>query len=119
MQIFQRENSDFDNKFMPKFSYIAKRIIFVFVFLTGLCCVALRFSGMDWFDAVNHSFTSVSTGGFSTKNAACMTYPTPNNWDTLIAYIDENNVCKYRTGPGTVGSATSSGSPSKGVPSCP
>lgn len=70
MQIFQRENSDFDNKFMPKFSYIAKRIIFVFVFLTGLCCAALKFGGMDWFDAVNHSFTSVATGGFSTKNAS-------------------------------------------------
>ena len=68
MQIFQRENSDFDNKFMPKFSYIAKRIIFVFMLLTGLCCLALKLSGMDWFDAVNHSFTSVATGGFSTKN---------------------------------------------------
>ena len=70
MQIFQRENSDFDNKFMPKFSYIAKRIIFVFAFLTGMCCVSLKLGGMDWFDAVNHSFTSVATGGFSTKNAS-------------------------------------------------
>ena len=70
-------------------------------------------------DCINNKGTSGKVVGFSTKNAACMTYPTPNNWNTLIAYIDENNVCKYRTGPGTVGSASSSGSPSKGVPSCP
>lgn len=70
-------------------------------------------------DCINNKGSSGKVVGFSTKNAACMTYPTPNNWDTLIAYIDENNVCKYRTGPGTVGSANSSGSPSKGVPSCP
>ena len=68
MQIFQRENSDFDNKFMPKFSYIAKRIIFVFIALTTMCCLALKFGGMGWFDAINHAFTSVATGGFSTKN---------------------------------------------------
>lgn len=29
--------------------------------------LALRLAGMDWFDAVNHSFGAVSTGGFSTR----------------------------------------------------
>ncbi len=29
--------------------------------------VALRISGMGWFDAVNHSFAALSTGGFSTR----------------------------------------------------
>ncbi|MBU4563549.1 MAG: TrkH family potassium uptake protein [Proteobacteria bacterium] len=33
--------------------------------LTGI--LALRLAGMDWFDAVNHSFCAVSTGGFSTR----------------------------------------------------
>ena len=31
MQIFQRENSDIDDKFMPKFNYIAKRIMLVYI----------------------------------------------------------------------------------------
>ena len=29
--------------------------------------VAYRLAGMNWFDAVNHSFAAVSTGGFSTR----------------------------------------------------
>ncbi|MCB9878208.1 MAG: TrkH family potassium uptake protein [Planctomycetes bacterium] len=29
--------------------------------------LALRIAGMDWFDAVNHSFCAFSTGGFSTR----------------------------------------------------
>ena len=33
MRIFQRENSDSNDKFMPKFSYIAKRIVFVYMVL--------------------------------------------------------------------------------------
>lgn len=29
--------------------------------------IALRVAGMSWFDAVNHAFTALSTGGFSTR----------------------------------------------------
>ncbi len=70
MQMFQRENSDMNEKFMPKFSYIAKRIIFVYVFLVCLCIVCLYAAGMGWFDAVNHAWAAVATGGLSTKNAS-------------------------------------------------
>lgn len=70
MQIFQRENSDIDDKFMPKFNYIAKRIMFVYSLLTLLCIVSLYFAGMGWFDAVNHALATIATGGMSTKNAS-------------------------------------------------
>lgn len=68
MRIFQRENSDSNDKFMPKFSYIAKRIVFVYTALVIICTVSLFLCGMDWFDAVNHAMASIGTGGFSTKN---------------------------------------------------
>lgn len=68
MRIFQRENSDSNDKFMPKFSYIAKRIVFVYTALVVLCTVSLFWCGMDWFDAVNHAMSAIGTGGFSTKN---------------------------------------------------
>jgi len=70
MQIFQRENSDSEDKFMPKFSYIAKRIIAVYMFLLISCIVCFKYAGMDWFDAINHGLTTTSTGGLSTKNAS-------------------------------------------------
>lgn len=68
MRIFQRENSDSNDKFMPKFSYIAKRIVCVYTILAILCTAALYFCGMDLFDAVNHAMSAIGTGGFSTKN---------------------------------------------------
>ncbi len=70
MQMFQRENSDSNGKFMPKFSYIAKRIVVVYFSLIGLCCTAYILCGMHWFDAINHAISVTGTGGFSTKNNA-------------------------------------------------
>ena len=32
--------------------------------------IALRLAGMDWFDSVNHTFTALATGGFSTRTAS-------------------------------------------------
>lgn len=68
MQMFQRENSDSNGKFMPKFSYIAKRIVAVYFLLIGICCAAYILCGMNWFDAINHAISVIGTGGFSTKN---------------------------------------------------
>ena len=87
MQIFQRENSDIDNKFMPKFSYIAKRIIAVFLSLILLCCVCLHYAGMDWFDAVNHAMTAVATGGFSTKNDSIAFFASPKIEFVLCVFM--------------------------------
>ena len=38
--------------------------------MTAMATVMLRIAGMDWFDAVNHAFSAISTGGFSTKMRA-------------------------------------------------
>lgn len=70
MQIFQRENSDVNEKFLPKISYIAKRIILVYGILNVLCISALHYAGMDWFDAIAHGLSTIATGGLSTKNAS-------------------------------------------------
>ncbi len=74
MQIFQRENSDVNEKFMPKISYIAKRIIGVYVVLIGACVIFLKAVGMGWFDALCHALATVSTGGLSTKNNSIAYY---------------------------------------------
>lgn len=46
---------------------IVLRIYLVYIFLGIL---ALRIAGMDWFDSVNHAFTALATGGFSTQAAS-------------------------------------------------
>ena len=62
---------------MPKMSYNAKRIRWVYVILVALCLLSLKFAGMDWFDALCHSLTTISTGGFSTKNASIGAFNNP------------------------------------------
>lgn len=74
MQIFQHENSDSNDKFMPKFSYIAKRIVAVYLILTAISVSALYLCGMDIFNAVNHAMSAIGTGGFSTKNHSVATF---------------------------------------------
>ena len=85
MQMFQRENSDSSDKFMPKFSYIAKRIVLVYWLLTALASVTLYLCGMNWFDAVNHAMSAIGTGGFSTKNNSIAFYNSPKiEWAIMI-----------------------------------
>ncbi|MEQ9057381.1 MAG: potassium transporter TrkG, partial [Roseovarius confluentis] len=49
---------------------IASRISIVYVALTVFCIMAYIMTGMGLFDAVNHALTSLSTGGFSTRDAS-------------------------------------------------
>ncbi len=87
MQIFQRENSDVNDKFMPKFQYIAQRIILVYVVLVVACVVSLYFAGMNWFDAVNHGFSAAATGGFSTKNNSIAFYDSTKIEAIIIVFM--------------------------------
>lgn len=45
----------------------AKLVIVLYSVYNALGVLALRLAGMSWFDAVNHAFAAVSTGGFSTR----------------------------------------------------
>ena len=55
-------------KMSPKIRDTAVRIWGVYVVLTILDILLLKLWGMSFFDAVNHAFSTISTGGFSTKN---------------------------------------------------
>lgn len=70
------------DKIHPKMSETAKRLLAIYVGLTALEFILLKIAGMGWFDALNHSFTTMATGGFSTKQASV------GYWDSpLIQYI--------------------------------
>ena len=52
-------------------------IAFVYVGLAVLETLLLMLAGMSFFDAVNHSFSTVATGGFSTKNSSVGYFDSP------------------------------------------
>ena len=51
----------------PNVRRSAKLVLIIYSGLCAIGTVALRISGVGWFDAVNHSFAALSTGGFSTR----------------------------------------------------
>lgn len=70
MQIFRSEGFDTLGKILPRATEIAQRISVIYVLLTLACTVAYLGVGMRSFDAGLHALTTVSTGGFSTKDAS-------------------------------------------------
>jgi len=65
------------DKINPRVSEAAKRLVGAYVAITIGEILLLLPGGMTLFDAVCHSLTTVSTGGFSTKNAGLAAYNTP------------------------------------------
>lgn len=64
---------------------ILKIILFVYVGLTALEVGALKLAGMNWFDAVAHSFSTMATGGFSTRNLSILAFD--NIWIEVVIAI--------------------------------
>ncbi len=75
--LFSKENSDTEEKFLPKIRYIAKDIIFVYIFLSVLCAVLFKNAGMNWFDAVAFALSTMGTGGLSPKNNSIAFFDSP------------------------------------------
>lgn len=70
-QLFNMEASVVvEEKLSTKIRYVARNIWLIYVGLTALETIVLVFGGMSFFDSVCHSFATVATGGFSTKNAS-------------------------------------------------
>jgi len=71
MALFKAESTGIKmEKITPKVKDTALRLWGIYVALTLLDFMALKIAGMGWFDALNHAFSTISTGGFSTKNAS-------------------------------------------------
>ena len=58
-----------DQKLTPRITQTAKAMWFVYALLTAACALGYYLAGMDAFDAVGHSFSTLSTGGFSPYDA--------------------------------------------------
>jgi trk system potassium uptake protein TrkH len=70
------------DRLRPKITETAKRLWIIYVALTLIQTLLLRFGGMTWFDALCHSFTTMATGGYSTKQASI------GHWDSgFIHYV--------------------------------
>ena len=85
MQLFAAEapgpNTD---KLKPRIADTAKRLWLIYISYTIAQAILLKVAGMGLFDAVNHAMSTISTGGFSTKNVS-------------LAYWNDQPVIQYIT----------------------
>ncbi|MGY9016474.1 MAG: TrkH family potassium uptake protein, partial [Rhodospirillales bacterium] len=70
MQLFRMEASDPSEKVLPRAAQIAGAIGLIYVVLTAIWALAYFGAGMNGFDAIAHSMTTIATGGFSTSDAS-------------------------------------------------
>jgi len=68
MQLFKISSNDTAEKILPKSKEISLRLIFIYSILTFSCAFFYKIFGMNFFDSLTHSMTTIATGGFSNYN---------------------------------------------------
>lgn len=79
MQLYRAETPGpmKDNKLTPRITETAKALWYLYLGLTVSCAVAYWFAGMDVFDSIAHSFSTVAIGGFSTHDLSIGYFQSP------------------------------------------
>ncbi len=79
MQLLRISSYDTSEKVLPKSKQISLRLITVYLFLTVFCAISYKVFGMNFFDSITHSMTTIATGGFS-------------NYDQSIGYFNNSYI---------------------------
>lgn len=79
MQLYKAETPGpvKDSKLTPRIAETAKALWYIYLGLTVACALAYWVAGMTLFDAISHSFSTVSIGGFSTHDASIGYFQSP------------------------------------------
>lgn len=88
MRLFQTESSDRSEKIMPRSHMVAKYMVAAYLGISLLGCLALWLAGMGLFDAINHTMSAISTGGFSTSDQSIGKWSEPGvHWVLVLLMI--------------------------------
>ncbi|MDH3285370.1 MAG: TrkH family potassium uptake protein [Acidobacteriota bacterium] len=78
MQLFKAEvPGPVADKLTPRLAVTARYLWYVYVGLTAAEFLLLWILGMPWLDAIDHSLTTLATGGFSPRNESIAAYTSP------------------------------------------
>jgi trk system potassium uptake protein TrkH len=88
MQLYQAEVAGLSkDKLHPRVQETAKRLWAIYVLLTFIETVLLLIGGMNLFDSLCHSFGTLASGGFSTKNQSIAHYNSPYIEYVIIIFM--------------------------------
>jgi trk system potassium uptake protein TrkH len=106
MQLFRAEvPGPTPERLRPRIAQTAKLLWLVYFGLTAAEAILYLFGGMSVFDAVTHAFSTMATGGFSTKNASMAAYSPYVQWVTILfMYLAGMNFAlHFRAATGRIG----------------
>ncbi|MGH7457635.1 MAG: TrkH family potassium uptake protein [Longimicrobiaceae bacterium] len=85
MQLFRLESpGPTHDRLRPRIRDTAKLLWWVYGVLTAACILLYLLGGMTVFEAVNHAFTTLPTGGFSSRNASLADFNPFVQWVAII-----------------------------------
>jgi len=87
MQLFRMESSDTTEKILPRAREVTIIISIIYLTLTFTCGIAYWLVGMNIFDSVAHSMTTIATGGFSTYSSSIGYFQNPKIEIIAIIFI--------------------------------
>lgn len=88
VQLFKAEApGPVSDKIKPRVRETAKFLWMVYIGITFIEVIVLRIAGMETFDSICHAFTTMPTGGFSTKNASIAYYDSPSIHYIIIFFM--------------------------------
>ena len=88
MQLFKKDQvSDASEKILPKTREVTLVISIIYLVLTLTCGAAYWFVGMNLFDSIAHSMTTIATGGFSTHSDSIGYFQNPKIEIISIIFI--------------------------------
>ncbi len=85
MQLFRLELSDRSEDVVPRVRSVANSVGRIYLAITGACILSYWALGMTPWDALNHAFATVSTGGYSTHDASFSWFDSNAlNWAAVV-----------------------------------
>jgi len=87
--LYANESSGFTADFEEsRVQSAVKHLWILYLSLSAICTAVYRMGGMNWYDAVCHMFTTLSTGGFSTRNESMAAFDSPFlEWATTFFMV--------------------------------
>lgn len=74
-------------KIHPRIKEAARRLLLIYFIITAVEALLLIGGGMPVFDAVCHSFSTLSTGGFSTRNNGIAAFASPYIMTVITVFM--------------------------------
>ena len=86
MQLYKREvPGPYSEKITPRLADTARALWSIYILLTVVLVLVLRWLDLSWFEAVNHALTTIATAGFSTRNDSIGGFASPSlEWVLMV-----------------------------------